>query len=133
VTADPRADPRSQPPCVSSPFPVHDDAPLSIPNLPPPPGARQGRSGGGFGGEDVSARAVLTDSVRTAAEIGRYYAGLLSSAGWGVAVPVADTRVSAAALDARDAKGRAWYGVLLVQTKGREHAVTVTMRTPESR
>jgi hypothetical protein len=131
--SDRRTDPRLRT-CSATPSAVtSDDEPLTLPPLPPPPGAQSTRGGGGFGGDGADARTTLKDSTRTASEMARYYSGLLTTAGWTVTPPVADTRVGAASLSAKDSKGATWDGILIVYSRAAEHSVSITMKRTERR
>jgi hypothetical protein len=128
-TQDRRGDPIYRPTCSETRRAPIEEVLLKLPPLPPPPGASQGSSGGGSrGGGHTSTQVTVMDTTRGAAEMGRWFAGLLASAGWTVMPPVANARVSATVLDATDARKKAWRGLLLVETRGKEHSVSLTMR-----
>lgn len=106
---------------------------LTIPTLTPPAGASMQGSGSGSGMTGVNTGGVVTDATRGGAALATHFAAQLKAAGWTVATPIADGRVAAVALDARDSTAAPWHGVLLIVSRGSRHSATLTMNPVEAR
>lgn len=105
-------------------------APIEIPPLHAPAGARTSNGSSGWSMNSVE-QAVTLDGAIPAAEVLDHYTRQLVAGGWTAAAPplvVAGSGVQALSL--RDKNGAEWFGMLAVITTGEQRSVTLKMAKP---
>lgn len=102
-------------------------APLEIPPLRGPAGARATNRSSGWSSNSVE-QAVQLDGAIPAAEVLDHYTRQLVAAGWtAVAPPLVVGGSGVQALSVRDKSGIEWFGMLAVITTGEQRTVTLKM------
>lgn len=100
---------------------------LTLPELIPPSGVHMRLSGGGSGGDGVDSRGTMTGTSLVPSAILSHYAGQLVAAGWTAAAPAISERLAAQFLQAKDASGAPWEGVLMAVGGGTTMTVSLNM------
>jgi hypothetical protein len=90
------------------------DVRLELPPLTAPSGVRVGLSGGGGSSSGVHSDAEMTGQGIVVADVLSHYSKQLVAAGWTASAPAIGERLAAQFFEAKDAKGGAWEGVLMV-------------------
>jgi len=111
--------------------PATSQGELQLPELKPPTGAHVSRSEGGSGmsggaGETHSS-AEMTGTALVPAAILAHYATQLVAAGWTAASPAVSECVAAQFVEAKDASGAPWEGVLEAVGNATAMTVSITM------
>jgi hypothetical protein len=100
---------------------------ITVPRLTPPAGVRWDSGGGGGGGGDHTHRHIRVTTDLSPDELLSLYAGQLAGAGWQTGAVQSASGTAIQSLEARDARGRVWRGMLTVYVNGAAREVFIYM------
>ena len=109
------------------------DTELTIPLLTSPAGITARRASSSSGGGRAEATGQVRDTTMAPAALAKFYVNQLVAAGWSVNAGFGSNSAAMTVLDAHDASGRPWSGLLTVTTRGAWRDVRLTMRLTEER